>query len=176
MVFLFNVGGYYLVFWGMGVQAKKELLTRLDADRYSSSDAIVLTLPLSMPYPVHTGDYKRVDGDFTYEGQHYRLVKQKVENDTLFIVCVRDYESTKLANALNEYTKAANNLPAGTKQALSFLGQLYKGFNTTEFSIYCESRIIFEQTLYASVCPSLLTRAELVESPPPRAAGFDFAG
>ncbi|HLT74112.1 MAG TPA: hypothetical protein VKZ68_03475 [Ohtaekwangia sp.] len=176
VLFLFNVGGYYIVFWAMGVQVTNELLSRLDADNYSSDDAIVLSLPLSMPYPVPTDDYMRVNGDFSYNGDHYRLVKQKVENDTLFIVCVRDHESTKLANALNEYTKAANNLPAGTKQALTFLGKLYKDFNTTEFSLYYESRLLFEKTFYASFSPSVLTREHVVESPPPRKYARAYIG
>ncbi len=174
VVFLFNVGGYYVVFWAMGVQATHQLLTRLDADNYSGNEAIVIALPLSLPYPVGTGDYMRLNGDFNYNGHHYRLVKQKVDNDTLFIVCIRDHESTKLANALSEYTKAANNIPTGADQALTFLGKLYKDFNTTEFSIYCKSRLLYQQTLYASFATSLLTREHSVESPPPWQSGFDF--
>ncbi len=151
----------------MGVQVTNNLLWRLDADNYSSDDAIVLSLPLSMPYPAHTGEYMRVNGDFDYDGHHYRLVKQKVEHDTLFIVCIRDHESMKLANALSEYTKAANNLPTGTKQALVFLGKLYKDFNTTEFNVYCQSRLFFERKFCASFSPALLTGEHAVESPPP---------
>jgi len=51
-LFLFNIGGYYLVYWGLQSQAKKDLLHRLDAENYSSEDLIVISVPMSLPYPL----------------------------------------------------------------------------------------------------------------------------
>ena len=83
MIFLFNVGGYYLVFWGVRTQAKKDLLHRLDADQYSSEDLVVLSIPVNLPYPIQQNGYERVDGEFEYGGEYYNLVKQRLQNDTL---------------------------------------------------------------------------------------------
>jgi hypothetical protein len=110
-------------------RVKADLLTRLDAGDYHQNDVTILTIPLSLPYPVHQGDYERVNGDFQYGGEYYRLVKQKLENDTLFLVCIKDKQAKKLAVALTEYTKLANDIPSGTRQALTFLSKLFKDFN-----------------------------------------------
>src|SRR5688572_11463599 len=62
-VFLFNIGGFYLAFWSIRLHAKKELLSRLDAEQYDSEALTVLSIPLSLPYPVQQSDYERVDGE-----------------------------------------------------------------------------------------------------------------
>lgn len=113
-------------------QAKTDLLQRLEAGDYSQKDIIVLTIPIALPYPVQQSGYERVNGEFEYKGEHYKLAKQKLENDTLFLVCVKDHEAKKLAVAMADYSKLANNLPAGSKQALSFLGKLFKDFNASD--------------------------------------------
>jgi hypothetical protein len=130
LIFLFNVGGYYLVFWGLRSQAKKELLHRLDADRYSSEDLLVLTIPISLPYPIQQNGYERVDGEFEYQGEYYNLVKQRLENDTLFMVCIKNHHEKKLVNALSEYTSLANSLPSSAKNTIDLFGKLFKDYNS----------------------------------------------
>lgn len=166
-VFLFNVGGYYLVFLGMKAKAKRDLLTRLDANNYTSDETLVLSVPLSMPYPIYSAGYQSVDGEFQKQGRAYKLVKQKIENDTLFIVCIRDDQSTKIINAFQDFSKVANNLPVASKEALNLLAKLYKDFNTSEFVFHYESRFLFEQTYYADFSPSLDYIVFGVDSPPP---------
>lgn len=168
LVFLFNVGGYHLVFLGMEAKAKRDLLTRLDANRYSSEETLVLSVPLSMPYPIYSAGYERVDGEFQQHGRNYKLVKQKIENDTLFIVCIRDDESTKIINAFQDFSKIANNLPVASKEALNFLAKLYKDYNTSEFVFHYKSRFLFDQAYYAQSTPSVDDVVSLVESPPPQ--------
>ncbi len=135
MIFLFNVGGYYLVFWGVRSQAKKDLLHRLDADQYSSKDLIVLTIPVSLPYPIHQNGYERVDGEFEYRGEYYNLVKQRLENDTLFMVCIKDHETKKLVDAFSEYTSLANELPASAKHTMETFGKLFKDYTATRLVV-----------------------------------------
>ena len=64
LIFLFNTGGYYLVYWGIKQRAKENLLERLNASSYSKEESIVLTIPFSLPYQVSEGSYERVHGDF----------------------------------------------------------------------------------------------------------------
>jgi hypothetical protein len=167
VVFLFNVGGYYLVFWGMEIQAHKNLITRLDANDYRQDDLVVLSIPLSMPYPIHSGEYERIDGEFIHEGSFYKLVKQKLENDTLFIVCIKDKDATRLATVKADYSKVASNVPTQSKSALTYIAKLYKDFNTTEFKIFYKSRFLYDRTYYALAAPSIREAFSGIEAPPP---------
>jgi hypothetical protein len=161
------VGGYYLVFWGMEQQAKQNLLGRLEANSYSENELVVLTIPLSLPYPVTGNEYENVEGEFVHEGQYYKLVKQKFENDTLFIVCIQDNATSKLSKGLADYSKVANNLPVGSKQAMNFLAKLYKEYKTSEFRYFYVSRFLYEQNFVATQSDKIIERTSPVESPPP---------
>ena len=133
VIFLFNVGGYHAFFWALRVQAKTDLLHRLDADVYSSEDVVVLSVPVSLPYPIYDDGYERADGEVEYNGEFYHLVKQKIENDTLFMVCVKDHHQKHLQVTMDEYTNLANNLPSSTKHTMDLLGKLFKDFAGTSF-------------------------------------------
>ena len=130
LIFLFNTGGYYLAFWAIKQHAKENLLERLNASQYSKEESVVFTIPFSLPYPVSDGSYERVHGDFEYAGEYYKLVKQKLVNDTLFIVCVKDKETKHIEETLSDYARSANNLPIGAKQAFNFLSKLFKDFHS----------------------------------------------
>jgi hypothetical protein len=156
-----------VVFWAMEHRAKSDLLVRLDADNYSSNEAVVLSIPLSLPYPIYQEDYQRVNGDFQYQGESYTLVKQKLENDTLFVVCIKDRESTKIAAAYADFTKFSHSIPVSNKKALNFLTKLYKDFKSTEFKMLYKSRLMYERTFFAEHATSLISTSFSIDSPPP---------
>ena len=58
-------------------QAKSDLLHRLDADAYSSEEVVVLTVPVSLPYPVHDEGYQRANGEVEYNGEYYAVGETK---------------------------------------------------------------------------------------------------
>jgi len=167
-VFLFNIGGYYLAFWSIRLHAKKELLSRLDAERYDASALTVLAIPLSLPYPVQQSDYERVDGEIEYQGEYYKLVKQKVENDTLFVVCIKDSEEKKISVTLSNYAKVANDLPAQSKQTLSLLAKLAKGYSPVPSFPVSPATFISLNSHSAEIAYSVIRKSYPIESPPPQ--------
>ena len=167
-LFLFNIGGYYLVYWGLHSKAKKDLLHRLDADNYSSEDLIVISIPISLPYPLQQQGYQRVNGEFEYNGEYYNLVKQRLENDTLFMVCIKDRAEEKLVTVLNEYSNYANNLPASANHTLDLLGKLFKDYTATVLSTLSVGTGWVIPILYGEAQFALLDLDYPVVSPPPR--------
>lgn len=168
MIFLFNVGGYYLVFWGLRSQAKQDLLHRLDADKYSSEDLVVLTIPISLPYPIQQNGYERVNGEFEYNGEYYNLVKQRLENDTLFMVCIRDHDEKKLVSTMTDYANQANSLPASTKHTLDLFGKLFKDFTSTLITCISSGEGWSLNISFANEASELLQQNYPILSPPPK--------
>lgn len=168
VIFLFNVGGYNLVFWALKANAKRDLLHRLDADAFSSNDAVVLTLPITLPYPIHNPGYERTEGEVEYGGEFYRLVKQKVENDTLFIVCIKDSEQKRIQQTMNQYTNLTNNLPADAQKTIDHLGKLFKDYTSTFLSSPSKLLELKYDLLFANGLVKITDRALSIESPPPR--------
>ncbi|MEX2231647.1 MAG: hypothetical protein WD824_05780 [Cyclobacteriaceae bacterium] len=130
MAFLFNVGGYYIVFWGLRFQSDQQLTSRLDANLYEPEETIELKIPVALPYPIQSQDFQRVNGRFEHGGEFYKLVKHKLENDTLYVVCIRDHQTRELVNTMTDYVQLTQALP-GTNtanKALNFLSKLVKDF------------------------------------------------
>jgi len=115
LIFVLNVFGYYGLFMGARFQAGKEIEAGFDVDNYQGSPEITFRVPVTLPYASDVGQYKRVDGEFDFHGEVYRLVKQKFEKDALFIVCVKDTRSKKIDRALEDYVKTFTDAPSGEK-------------------------------------------------------------
>jgi hypothetical protein len=142
-------------------------LHRLDADAYSSEEVVILSIPVSLPYPIHDAGYERATGEVEYNGEFYHLVKQKIENDTVFMVCVKDKQQKQLQQAMNEYTNLANNLPATTKHTMDLLGKLFKDFTATGFTHASFTLALKYDILFAEYEFSFIAPALPVDSPPP---------
>ena len=116
LVFLFNVGGYHIVFWGLRVQTDRELSNRLDANLYDPEETIQLRIPIALPYPIQSHDFQRVDGRFEHNGQQYKLIKHKLQSDTLYVVCLRDHATRQLVTTMTDYierTQASRQINRG---------------------------------------------------------------
>jgi len=157
------------VFWGFRSQAKKDLLQRLDAENYTSSDVVVISLPMSLPYPLQQQGYQRVNGEFEYQGEYYSLVKQRLENDTLFMVCIKNHEEKKLVSALNDYTNLVNSLPASAQHAVDMFGKLFKDYTASALTSISAGSGWCVSIQFAELEFSTLQHNYPVLSPPPKA-------
>lgn len=112
---LLNIFGYHGFFLGWEVLNAEEVHSALDSDVYAGSEAITLRIPLTLPYPLNQDNYERVNGMFEYEGSMYRLVKQKMYNDTLYIICSKDKVGKYIQNAIEELGHSMNEDQATSK-------------------------------------------------------------
>jgi len=81
------------------------MIRKLDAEEYSTMESVVIKIPLSIPYASSTEDFERVNGEFEYQGEVYRMVKQRLSHDTLFVVCIKDHHQKKLDLAEASFVK-----------------------------------------------------------------------
>ena len=170
LVFLFNVGGYYIVFWGLRYQTDQELTYRLNTDQYDPSETIEIKIPVTLPYPIQSQEFERVDGRFEHGGEHFKLIKHKLQNDTLYVVCLRDRETKQLTAALTDYVHLTQALPGAdsSQKALHFLNKLIKDFYSHDsISMLRQSGYIMD--LLFTETPARITQTVLpVLAPPPR--------
>ena len=169
LVFLFNVGGYYLVFWTLRLDANQRLSQKLDQNQYDNQDTYLFKIPLTLPYGLNQEGYQRVNGSFEHQGEYYKLVKQKHNNDTLYVICIKDLEEKKIANALADYTKLSNDIPASSqKDGLNLLSKLSKDFETNIILDIVMTDGWFLGTTYASSTLPTLNPEKAILSPPPK--------
>lgn len=168
ILILFNTLGFYGLFVGMRYKVKYDLVKRLNKDNYNEKETVTIKVPLAIPYHVDKKTYERVDGEVEHNGEFYRLVKQKLENDTLFIVCIKDNASKRIKKALSDYVKTFTDKPVQAKHSgkttLSFmkdympssckLSSASKGWS---YSIQSGVRLDF-----------FYQRSGVIDSPPPK--------
>jgi hypothetical protein len=133
-LFLLNVLGYYGVFVGLQVKSGQTMRDRFDSENYSAEQEVTIKVPITIPYATDSRGYERVDGEFEHNGQIYRLVKQKLQSDTLFIVCIKDNQAEKINQALEDYVKTFTDKPFNAKQNVK--AQIFsKDYISTSISI-----------------------------------------
>jgi hypothetical protein len=169
IIFLFNVGGYYLAFWALEFKTNQALSVRIDLNQYSSDETITIKIPVSLPYPIQEHDYERVDGTFEYNGEYYKMVKHKLEGDTLFVVCIKNQDQRQMVATITDYVKLTNDLPGNAKKALSFFGKLLKDFDHNYSTAATPAWSPISQIVFTEYKHSLLSASKEILSPPPKA-------
>jgi hypothetical protein len=152
---------------GLRYQAKSEMRVRLDAGNYSNEETVTLKIPFTLPYWMDSRAYERVNGEFQYQGEFYQLVEQKLEKDTLYVVCIRDAKEKKLHEVMTDYVKLTNDLPTSSQKTLKLLGSLMKDYVKSVSTEISNSKGWFREFSFAEPSFNLLTLASPVYSPPP---------
>ncbi len=127
-VFLLNVFGYYGIFMGLRIQMAGQVRDNFSKNIYALSDEMTFKVPIAIPYASDMLEYQSVDGEFEHQGNIYRLVKQKLFKDTLYIVCVKDTRTQKINKALEDYVKTFSDKPASEKSGSKTLPTFSKDY------------------------------------------------
>jgi hypothetical protein len=98
----------------------------LDEERYAQADIITIKIPFNLPYQSENNSFERTDGSFQYDGEFYKMVKQKVEHDTLYVLCIKDKREQKLFNFMADIVKMSSDLPISS--ALKHLNSFTKDY------------------------------------------------
>ena len=155
------------MFHALRYQADLKTWSRLDAGQYGEDEISIVKIPMALPYPVKEGVYQAMQDNFEYDGVYYKGIKQKMENDTLFVVCVKDQCEKNLNNVMTRYEKVISDTPSKSKTGQSLLSKLLK-----EYETFCQPKIVHQSgwilTLpYWELTANLAAVEPSVQSPPP---------
>jgi hypothetical protein len=167
VLLLFNALGFYGLLAGLKYKSTIEMVERLDQQQYSHTETITIAVPFAIPYQ-QDSEYSRVDGEIEHNGEFYRLVKQKFEKDTLFIVCIKDHQSKRIKHALADYVKTFTDKPVNAKHAAKGSITFIKDFLLTSINISHASQGWNCALIQASFLDYFYDRTPVVFTPPPR--------
>jgi hypothetical protein len=135
LLLLFNGLGFYGLLQGLRYRSARNLVARLDKDQYSRDETVTIKIPFAIPYQLKSNEYERVDGEIKYEGEFFRLVEQKLEGDTLFIVCIRDHATSRIEEAITDHVKTFTDNPVNSKNTSKTFASFFKDFLPTSTGI-----------------------------------------
>lgn len=168
ILLFFNALGIVGLFMGLQYKSGLDLVQRLDDQQYSEEETVTIKVPMALPYHIDSDEYRRVDGEIEHNGEFYRLVKQKLEKDTLYIVCIKDQDSKRIKQALSDYVKTFTDKPADAKHSLKFSAGFAQDFLPTSIEITSSSFGWNYALAVVSILDSFNSRALTVFSPPPQ--------
>ncbi|MBK8291209.1 MAG: hypothetical protein IPK96_09945 [Flammeovirgaceae bacterium] len=135
-LFMLNVLGYYGVLVGLQIKNAQNLSAQFDEDGYAREHEVTIKVPITVPYQSDSREYVRVNGEFEHEGDVYKMVKQRLQRDTLYIVCVKDNTSKKINQALKDYVKSYTDKPLNQKGNTKTTQNFIKDFISTATVLY----------------------------------------
>ena len=127
--------GYYGVFLGLQYTNDMNMIQRLDADDYSASETVTIKVPLTVPYAAASKSFERVDGKFEHKGEFYRLVKQRLADDTLYVVCIKDRQNKRINEAMSTFVKTFTDKPVDQHSSSKIVINFIKDYIQQSFTI-----------------------------------------
>ncbi|TWR24581.1 hypothetical protein FPZ42_15915 [Mucilaginibacter achroorhodeus] len=115
IIYLFNWGGYLLLQNYMVARADRHMNDLISQNLYDPNSLIEVKVKQNLPGIFEWTDYKNVTGQLQLKNACYNYVKLKFTKDTLYVMCVPNYEKTKLVKSNIIYAKELNDIPADKK-------------------------------------------------------------
>jgi len=165
-IFILYTAGYYLLLWGLQFHARSVMSERIEAGQYNTEETVIIKIPLTIPYNTISTGYQRAEGSFEYHEELYKLVQQKVADDTLYTVCIRDKHEQKIHNTLTDFVKLSNDLHTTSKQKIKLSGFFLKDF-TPALSIDLQKPGYTPRDYTHGAIPDLVGNVMAIQVPPP---------
>lgn len=167
-LFLLNVLGYYGIFLGLQFKTQQEMKALFDEEGALPQQEITIKVPVTVPYATDSREFTRVDGEFEYQGQTYRMVKQRVTSEALYIVCVKDTKTNDIKQALADYVKTFADKPVNEKGSSKSIQNFIKDYIATSTTIH-SSTTGWGNTISFSIFSDQFESLSIqLNSPPPR--------
>ncbi|QHS55996.1 hypothetical protein GWR56_10790 [Mucilaginibacter sp. 14171R-50] len=111
LIHFFNWGGYMLLQNYMLELSDRRMNDLISHNLYNPNALVELKIKQNLPGINEWPDYKNVSGSIQLKNACYNYVKLKFTKDTLYVMCVPNYEKTKLIDNNVIYAKQINDIP-----------------------------------------------------------------
>ncbi|MGC3944420.1 MAG: hypothetical protein QM762_07870 [Chryseolinea sp.] len=166
--FVLHLGGYYFISLTWRQYARMTMDTRIENESYNTEETITLKLPFTLPYAPADGKFESAHGSFEYNGEFYKLVKQKLEGDTLYVVVIKDVKEKMIFGYMSDFVKESSDVD-GSK-AFKLLTEFTKDYFAS-VPVVMVSQYGWSYEIGYTVAPEHASTPRIaVESPPPDVA------
>lgn len=115
VLFLFNIGGYQLLFNYFIYQSDNSIAENINANHYRASDLVEVKIPVHLTIENWDG-FKPISGQIKANGTCYNYAEIKMTSDTLFLKCIPNQNKAGLLKANNTFAKEINDVPQSKKE------------------------------------------------------------
>jgi hypothetical protein len=132
---VFNTIGNYALLFLVKQQLSSQILQRIECNADELSGNLVLTFPITLPYSTDSEEYTRIDGEISYGGEVYQLVKQKIYQNVLYLVCIKDNKGKWANEVIEKFAESTSGQQQEqSKSGILLFGSMAKYFVLTVLS------------------------------------------
>lgn len=95
--------GYYAFYFSANSSLESTWKDRIYGSELGSLEERIMEIPLSAPYMSNQEDFQATNTRFEKDGNYYRAIKQRYQNDTLQIVYVPDTARQVLESSVKQW-------------------------------------------------------------------------
>jgi hypothetical protein len=133
-IHVFNIGGQLVFHEYLVYQSDKLFNEEINKNHYNTDDLTEIKIPANMPGIHDWHGYENLDGQVRFANSSYNYVKMKLTRDTIYLMCIPNYETTHLYDQNVIYAGQIKDIPVPKKDHVPF-GKI----NLIAYSHHCES-------------------------------------
>jgi hypothetical protein len=131
-----NTIGYYSLLVIVRNKLTGTVTEKIQSASHEPGGQMILKVPVLFPYTMSSGEYQPTSGEIAYEGVIYQFIKKKIYHDTLYVICIKDYQVTEATNQLKDLSKTFTSENKEQNQAVKIPGSSAEYFFMGDFSMF----------------------------------------
>ncbi len=168
-IYLFNIGGQLSLHQYFAYLADKFFTAQTEKGLYYKGDLTEVQIPVNMPAIADWTSYENISGRIDFNDVSYNYVKMKLTRTTLYLVCVPNYETTKLTQQNVIDATQGKKVPVPQKEHVPYGKILFSGkfnFQFGQFAFLNPATTIREVTTSPVLRP--MFQSGDIHKPPPK--------
>ena len=119
-IYLFSLGGQLALHQYFSLRSDKFFTAQTSKGLYNKDDLTEVKLPVNMPAITDWKNYENIKGCIQFDNISYNYVKMKITRTALYLMCVPNYNTTRIASQNVIDAKQARSVPVSKKQHIPF--------------------------------------------------------
>ena len=169
--YLFSLGGQLALHQYFSFLSDKFFTEQTSKGLYNKGELTEVKLPVNMTAITDWNDYENIKGCIQFDNVSYNYVKMKITRTALYLMCVPNYNTTRIASQNIIDAKQSKSVPVPKKQHVPFgMATLLGNFNVAFVQFSFSS---FAKTLPGTAAQSsdgLLTLYHDIPRQPPKSS------
>jgi hypothetical protein len=118
IVLIFNIGGYMLLFQYFIKHSDDYANEQISKGLYKPDELVEIKVPVNLPNINEQQDFEAIAGQVKLSDNDYNYVAIKMTRDTMFLMCIPNYEKTRLIGENIITAKNVSDSPLAKKNHL----------------------------------------------------------
>ncbi|MGZ3871315.1 MAG: hypothetical protein ACXVJD_00270 [Mucilaginibacter sp.] len=117
---MFTICGHIILYQYFVYRSDQVFNDQISQNRYNINDLVEIKVPIHTSIPQNWKYFENVNGQVQFKNTCYNYVKLKMARDTIYLVCIPNYEKTRLFNQNIINAKEIADIPVTKKDHVPF--------------------------------------------------------